>query len=561
MPSSSRTRVARVAATLAVLLLPAACRRPLPDPLPGPEASPEAEQPASQPPGAPPVPRPVAPVATPTPRVVFDTVPPPVPRELRAAWVASVENIDWPSRKGLSSDEQQRELLTILDKLVQLHMNAVILQVRPAADALYQSSIEPWSDFLTGEMGRAPEPFYDPLTFAIAESHKRGLELHVWINPYRAKVAATRSVSADHISRTRPELVRKYGPYLWMDPGDPQVRAITESVVYDLVRRYDIDGVHMDDYFYPYPETERHRELEFPDDVTWARYRQSGGTLSRGDWRRENVNLLVHELYDGIHAIKPWVRFGISPFGIWRPHYPASVRGLDQYATLYADARKWLNEGWVDYFVPQLYWAVNRPEQRYDALLAWWAQQNFKQRNLWPGNYTGKVAFTNSAAWRTDEILEQIRLTRAQPGATGNVHFSMKVFLEDPDSLNARLRHGPYAIPALVPASPWLMKDAPLRPTLAQRTDPTTGDRVLDLLPGVATPDSTASSAQPLPVAPWLWVLQAQTSSGWMTQILPGGTHSYSLGAPANPTPLQVRLIAVDRVGTMSPAAVLDAFF
>ncbi len=556
MPLPNRARVARVArfaAALATLVLPAACRRPLP----GPEVGPPPVQPPSQPPALPPN----SPPATPPVRVVTDSAPP-VPRELRAAWVASVENIDWPSRKGLSSEEQQRELLTILDKLVQLHMNAVILQVRPAADALYQSSIEPWSDFLTGEMGRAPEPFYDPLTFAIAESHKRGLELHVWINPYRAKVPATRSVSANHISRTHPELVRKYGPYLWMDPGDPQVRAITERVVYDLVRRYDIDGVHMDDYFYPYPETERHRELDFPDDVSWTRYRRGGGTLSRGDWRRENVNLLVHELYDGIHAIKPWVRFGISPFGIWRPHYPASVRGLDQYATLYADARKWLNEGWVDYFVPQLYWAVNRPEQRYDALLEWWTQQNFKQRNLWPGNYTGKVAFTNSAAWRTDEIVEQIRLTRAQPGATGNVHFSMKVFLENPDNLNARLRQGPYAIPALVPASPWLTNDAPLRPSLAQRTDPTTGDRVLDLLPGVVATDSTASSTvRPLPVAPWLWVLQAQTSSGWMTQILPGAIHSYSLGAAGLPAPLQVRLIAVDRVGTMSPAAVLDAFF
>jgi hypothetical protein len=242
------------------------------------------------------------------------------------------------------------------------------------------------------------------------------------------------------------------------------------------------------------------------------------------------------------------------------------VRGLDQYEKLYADARKWLNEGWVDYFVPQLYWAVNRPEQRYDALLAWWAQQNLKQRNLWPGNYTGKVAFTNSAAWRTDEILEQIRLTRAQPGATGNVHFSMKVFLEDPDNLDTRLRQGLYAIPALVPASPWLTKDVPLRPTLAQRTDAATGERVLDLLPGVAVTDSMSRSvsrsiSRPLPVTPWLWVVQAQTSSGWMTQILPGATRSYSLGASTTPVPLQVRLIAVDRVGTMSPAAVLDAFF
>ena len=485
----------------------------------------------------------------PVARTAADSAPPPVPREFRAAWVASVSNIDWPSRKGLTTQQQQAELIAILDKLVQLRMNAIVLQVRPAADALYQSSIEPWSDFLTGEMGRAPDPYYDPLAYATDEAHRRGLEMHVWINPYRAKHPATRSVSAGHISRSRPELVRTYGSFLWMDPGDPAVRARTTDVVLDLVRRYDIDGVHMDDYFYPYPETRNGHELEFPDASTYERYRQGGGLLGRDDWRRENVDLLVKGLYESIHAVKPWVRFGVSPFGIWRPGYPASVRGFDQYAKLYADARKWLNEGWVDYFTPQLYWAVDRPEQRYPVLLQWWTEQNLKGRHMWPGNYTGKVAFTNAQAWRTDEVIEQIRLTRAQPGATGNVHFSMKVFLENPDSLNERLVRDVYTGPALVPATPWLGRGVPAAPLIAVRDDSASGYWVLDLKPGGTAADAVGARA------PWLWVVQARTERGWTTRIVPATEGLHVLGPRTGAMPMDVRVVAVDRVGNAGPAA------
>ena len=475
-----------------------------------------------------------------------DVGPPPVARELRAAWVATVENIDWPSRPGLSTAEQQREMIAILDKLVELRMNAIIFQVRPAADAFYASKIEPWSEFLTGHMGRAPEPFYDPLAFTLAEAHKRGLELHVWINPYRARYSRTHPASSTHITRTNPGLVRNYGPYVWMDPGDPAVRERTRRVVLDLVRRYDIDGVHMDDYFYPYPETERWRrkvrEIPFPDNSTYKRYRKRGGALARDDWRRQNVDLLVKELYEAIHAVKPQVRFGISPFGIWRPGHPESVRGLDQYAVLYADAKKWFNEGWVDYMTPQLYWSVDKPQQRYDLLLEWWSQQNSRGRHLWPGNYTGKVAFTNSSAWRTDEILEQIRLTRAQPGATGNVHFSVKVFQQNPDHLDERLAREAYARPALVPASSWLPAASMTAPSIAARVDITSGARVLDL--GLGTLSSKL---------PWLWVIQARADSGWTTQIVPGSQRVFVLGAPGSAAPLDIRVRAVDRVGNTSP--------
>jgi len=473
--------------------------------------------------------------------VATDTAPPAVPREFRGVWVATVGNMDWPSKAGLSTAEQKAELIAILDKVAALHLNAVVFQVRPAADALYQSSIEPWSDVITGEMGRAPEPFYDPLAFAVAEAHKRGLELHAWINPYRAKVPSTKKVSANHISRTNPELVRSYGPYLWMDPGDPAVRRRTTRVVLDIVRRYDVDGLHMDDYFYPYPETRRGREIEFPDASTYKRYRNEGGTLSRDDWRRRNVDLLVQQLDDSIHAVKPWVKFGVSPFGIWRPGYPSSVRGLDQYDKLFADARKWFREGWVDYFTPQLYWAVDRPEQSYPVLLAWWSEQNVKDRHLWPGNYTGKVAFRGSSAWRTAEVLEQIRLTRALKGkpATGNVHFSMTVFMQDPDSLNEGLLREVYADRALVPASPWLDDRAPAAAMIALHSDAVSGSAVVDL-----TPASTRDV--------WLWVVQSRTTNGWTTQILPADQRRVTFPA----RPLEVRARAVDRVGNESAVAI-----
>lgn len=483
-----------------------------------------------------------------------DSAPPLVTREFRAAWVATVGNMDWPSKRGLSSADQQQELIAILDKLVALRMNAVILQVRPAGDAFYDSRIEPWSDFLTGEMGRAPSPYYDPLAFAVSEAHKRGLELHAWINPYRATDPSTKNVSATHISRKNPELVRKYGPYKWMDPGDPVVRARTEKVVLDLVKRYDIDGVHMDDYFYPYREVRRHKEIPFPDNATWRRYRKGGGTLSRDDWRRDNVNRLVKELYERIHKEKPWVRFGISPFGIWRPGYPASVRGMDQYTEIYADARKWLNEGWVDYFTPQLYWSVDKPQQSYRDLLEWWTQENSKGRNIWPGNYTGKIAFTNSAKWRTDEVLEQIRLTRAQPGATGNVHFSMTVFMQDPDSLDERLISETYLAPALVPASSWLATRGPAAPIIRVRTDSSSGETVLEMQPGLVPREASAGAAKLSPTAAtaWLWVVQTKVDSAWTTAILPGTDRRRVLSTSGVTPPTDVRVTAVDRVGNAS---------
>ncbi len=377
--------------------------------------------------------------------------PPQIPREFRAAWVATVANIDWPSKKGLSTADQKAEMLRILDTAVALKLNAIVFQVRPACDAIYDSKLEPWTEYLTGEQGRAPNPYYDPLEFAVEEAHKRGLELHCWFNPYRASLQSQSPLSKTHIGKTHPEIVRQYSHFLWLDPGEPLVQKHSLAVIRDVVKRYDIDGVHIDDYFYPYPEGGQ----DFPDSASYQRYVDQGGSLGKADWRRDNVNQFVHNLYTTIKSVKPWVKFGISPFGIYRPGNPASIKaGLDQYAELYADAKMWLNEGWCDYFSPQLYWPIAQKAQSYPVLLDWWISQNFKGRHIWPGIYTGRVGTDEGKTWNRKEILDQIALTRTRSGATGEVHFSMKVFLRNAQGINEALSNGLYADRALVPASP-----------------------------------------------------------------------------------------------------------
>jgi uncharacterized lipoprotein YddW (UPF0748 family) len=468
--------------------------------------------------------------------------PPPVSREFRAAWVATVANIDWPSKPGLSSFEQQGEMIAILNKAVELHLNAVILQVRPATDAMYSSPLEPWSEFLTAQMGRPPEPAYDPLAFAIDEAHKRGLELHAWFNPYRAHHPAGKSeISTNHVSAARPEMVRTYGHYMWLDPGDPQVRQHSIKVITDVVKRYDIDGVHIDDYFYPYKENDSSgKVIDFPDSVTWSRYQKSGGTLSRDDWRRNNVDLLVRDLYREIKATKRWVKFGISPFGIWRPGNPEQIKGFDAYEQLYADSKKWLNEGWLDYFTPQLYWPIGKPEQSYPVLLSWWISENTKGRNIWPGNFTSRVGSNGDNNWKAQEILDQISTTRLTEGAGGNVHFSMKVFMQNRDSLDDRLIAGPYSSPALVPASPWLDSIAPAKPLAWLARDAATKAITVTIQP------SSSEKA-------WLWVLRYRYGPDWSTMILPGtqSVHMFDGGAASN-APDQVVVSQVDRTGNES---------
>lgn len=377
---------------------------------------------------------------------------PPDAPEFRGVWLTTVNNADWPSRPGLPVDEQKRELIAFLDCIAGTHLNAVILQVRPNADAFYASELEPWSDYLTGQLGQAPEPFYDPLAFAVEEAHKRGLELHAWLNPYRGRHPLSVPPQwSKHISRSRPDAVHPYGRFQWMDPGEPAVREHAIAVIRDIVKRYDVDGIHFDDYFYPYPENDASgQEIPFPDDASWQKYVAGGGKLSRDDFRRENVNLLIREAHEAIKAEKPDVQFGVSPFGIWRPHHPRSVRGLDAYARIYADSKKWMQQGWVDYFVPQLYWGTTAKEQRFAHLLKWWDRQNTAGVSLWPGLGAHRVGNRRANSFTADEILEQIRLIRSRKGTDGYILFTANVLMRDRGGLADRLREangGPVPVP------------------------------------------------------------------------------------------------------------------
>lgn len=458
--------------------------------------------------------------------------PPQIKREFRGVWIATVDNIDWPSRKDLSTAEQKAELIALLDRAQKLKLNAIIFQVRPQCDALYPSALEPWSEFLTGQMGKAPNPAWDPLAFAIEESHRRGLELHAWFNPYRAlHPAAKGPVAPNHISKARPQLVRQYGKYLWLDPGEREVQEHSIAVIMDVVKRYDVDGVHMDDYFYPYPEkNSQGQDVDFPDGPSWQKFGVPT-KLTRDDWRRENANTFVRRVHQAIQAEKPWVKFGVSPFGIWRPGHPAQIKGFDQYGKLYADARKWLVNGWVDYFAPQLYWPIDPPAQSFPVLLDWWNKQNPKQRHIWPGLAISRL----SEGWKADEIVQQVRLTQKQPVSAGQIFFSMKHFNRHP-ALATALQTGPFQEPALIPASPWLAVAPPKKPTVT-----------------AARGNSTHIHWEAAPGdAPCQWVLQYRINGEWTTEVLPGASRTLRLASDEVDT---VALSAVNRAGLMSVSA------
>lgn len=448
---------------------------------------------------------------------------PPLPREFRAVWVATVGGMDWPDATA-TTDQQKQAFLDILDKAVELHMNAIILQVRPSGDALYASDLEPWSEYLTGKLGKAPDPFYDPLAFAVDEAHKRGLELHAWLNPYRSGYAKARGDGAtSHIISQHPDLVKAYGRQQWMDPGEPDVQKHSLAVFLDIVKRYDVDGIHMDDYFYPYKtKAPEGGLLDFLDDISWGKYQAGGGKLSRDDWRRDNINTFVEKLYKGVKKLKPWVKVGISPFGIWRPGNPEGVQGLDPYVELYADSKTWLQNGWLDYFTPQLYWASTAVHQPYVGLLAWWADQNKKDRNLWPGNILSHPA---------DEITTQIELTRKQKGASGNVLFSARSLVRNRGGVTDAVARE-YALPALVPPSPWLEKRGPKAPKLSVDA-------------GAATWSALGPG--------WLWVLRSRTGDAWTTEILPASQTTKPVGDAEVFT-----VTAIDRCGVESKPAVWE---
>ena len=367
-------------------------------------------------------------------------------REVRGAWIATVWNINWPSRTGLSAAAQQAEMERLLDAAQAAGLNAIFLQIRAEADAFYDSPHEPWSRFLTGTQG--VDPGYDPLAFAIEAAHARGLELHAWLNPYRALTTTDTSVAAaDHVVNARPEVVRRYGRYHWIDPGSEAGLAHTLAVIRDVLERYDVDGVHFDDYFYPYPES----GWTFDDDASYAAYTSAGGTLERDDWRRDNVHRMVAAVHDLVAELRADVRFGISPFGIYRPGMPEGIRGLDPVAALFADPMRWMQEGWIDYVAPQLYWPTTRSGQAYDRLLAWWADRAAEHgRTLLIGNYLAQLG--SDAEWSLDELRTQVSLTQAEPDAQGNIYYHIDPVDEDRMGFASMLAEDFYARPAASPA-------------------------------------------------------------------------------------------------------------
>lgn len=365
-------------------------------------------------------------------------------RELRGAWVASVWNINFPSTPKVPEVIQKFELRNMLDRLKECGFNAVFFQVRPEGDALYRSELEPWSAWLTNRQGR--DPGYDPLQYLIEQAHERNIEVHAWMNPYRAQ-SGNQARVAPHIAVTHPEHVHPYGAVKWMDPGAQPVRGRLVDVCRDVTKRYDVDGIHFDDYFYPYPL----EGVPFPDQATYQAYRDGGGTLGLADWRRENVNSAVREVNDAVRGEKDYVRFGISPFGLPAPDRPEGISGFDQYEGLYADTQKWMNEGWVDYLAPQLYWPTTQPRQPYEPLLNWWAEHTQGGRYIFAGNDLSSLG--KNAKWTVDEFKKQVAITRAQHdnGAQGNIWYNVGPLLENRRGIVSAFKDHLYGEPALTP--------------------------------------------------------------------------------------------------------------
>lgn len=372
-------------------------------------------------------------------------------REFRGVWVATVANIDWPSKPGLSSAEQQREFKALLDMHKANGMNAVIVQVRPSADALYESRYEPWSRWLTGKMGTPPSPYYDPLKFMIEEAHQRGLEFHAWFNPYRAVVDVEKNgLDSASVAFRKPELMVRYGNNLYFDPGLPQARQHTRNFIMEVVNRYAVDGIHFDDYFYPY----KIKDLEFPDSSSFALFGKA--FANKDDWRRENVNLLIKELSDSIRSVKPYVQFGISPFGVWRNQSKDSTGSATQagqtcYDDLYADILKWQKEKWIDYVLPQIYWPIGFDVANYEIIAKWWNEHSYGVP-VYIGQATYRIGGNTDERWKDpSQLLKQIRLNRSLTNIQGSAYFSSKSFNANPLGINDSLRSRYYKKPALPP--------------------------------------------------------------------------------------------------------------
>jgi uncharacterized lipoprotein YddW (UPF0748 family) len=387
--------------------------------------------------------------------------------EFRGVWVATVVNIDWPAAGSWDSEKQKADYIRLLDLHQKNGMNAMIVQVRPAADAFYPSPFEPWSQWLTGTQGKPPSPFYDPLEFMIEETHKRGMEFHAWLNPYRAVFDVnSSSITDNHITRTKPNWFLTYGEKRYFDPGNKEAQKFVVQVVRDIVKRYDVDAIHMDDYFYPY----RIPGKEFPDENS---YRNSGTTLKKEDWRRSNTDSIIQALSLTIKEQKKHVRFGISPFSVWRnkendPRGSDSKAGQTNYDDLYADILLWLKKGWIDYVTPQLYFEIGHDKVAFEKMLEWWSRNSYG-RHVYIGHGIYKANENNAAFKKPSELPNQIKLLRRYPSVQGSVYYSSKIFERNPNGWNDSLRNNYYKYPALLPPMRWIDNEKPWPPIVEKQ--------------------------------------------------------------------------------------------
>lgn len=362
-------------------------------------------------------------------------------KELRGVWVASIINIDWPSKKGLSVSEQKREFISVLENVKKWNMNAVFVQIKPVGDAFYPSKYAPWSEYLTGVQGE--NPGYDPLKFMIEEAHKRNIEFHAWFNPYRLTMGGGREkLSRDNIGNKRPEWTVMYGGKLYLNPGIPEVNDYVVDSIVEVVKKYDVDGVHMDDYFYPY----KVKGQEYPDS---QQYRKYGGKFSNiGDWRRNNINKLIEKLHNSIKKENKNVSFGISPFGVWRNASTDPVRGsqtqagVQNYDDLYADILYWMDKHWIDYVAPQIYWVRGFKVADYSTLINWWSKYAGKTNT---DLYIGHAAYKVNDWSNPNELVEQVKLNRKYPEIKGSIFFSYKSLVPNPKNVTNNLLNGPYS--------------------------------------------------------------------------------------------------------------------
>ena len=368
--------------------------------------------------------------------------------EFRGVWIATVDNIDWPSKGNFNSDSQKVEFIKLLDMHQRNGLNALIVQVRPCTDAFYPSQYEPWSEWLTGVQGQPPSPWYDPLEFMITETHKRNMVFHAWMNPYRAEFNPQNdALSATHITKLHPEWFLSYGDKRYFDPGNREAQQYVVEVVKDIVSRYEVDAIHFDDYFYPYPLPGK----SFPDDATYKLY---GNGSSREDWRRANTDSIISLLHTAIKKENSKCQFGISPFGVWRNADKDPVNGsktngsLSNYDNLYADILLWLKNGWIDYVAPQLYWEIGHGRAPYEVLLNWWGKHTYgKKCYIGLGIYKAR----SNAAWsNVNQLPRQIEALRNTPNINGMVFYSSKIFEKNPNgwSDTLRLNYFKTAVPA-----------------------------------------------------------------------------------------------------------------